>query len=758
MKSSQIPLVDPPGEIVPADELRIPRARMFVRFLIDFGKEAFAVLRETRRRDDPTAEIVVVDIEVERPQDLIHDIRRIESIAVLFREADNDPPEILALRSDFPLVPHVFVAEDELPRRLCLYEEPFENEKPNWTPARFLKRLRFWLARTATGTLHADDQPLEPLIQGSPVRLIVPSDLALSNLTDKAGLLDIYRIDAGKHTGLTLTAQWRNPNNPPEVHAVAAVFCCKPQSHGVMRRQPMNLGDLSTLCESAGLNLSAELGAKIREWHVQKPAPTVLRSQLIIILLLPKTRKEGSIVESVEQWAFITPKSSVEDVGIALDVIARSAGVAGYVLGESTVAPEKIEAIPVAALQVIHALARDRAAAMNGIEPFNKKLVAIGMGALGSQIFNNLIRSGFGQWVLIDRDVFLPHNGARHFLGHWAVGHSKVEAMAAIANAIFDGEPIARAIHSDILTPGDRAEEVAEARRTAELILDFSASIAVTRQLAAAENEARAISAFLTPSGDSLVIGAEDAARAIRLDWLEMLHYRAVLNTPSLNSSLRPPKARFRYGNSCRDVSSVLAQDDAAIWAGVASKAIKELVAGGRAALRIYIRQANGNISVVQPDLADVIRVRWMEWTIQFDSTVLNELAGFRLSKLPNETGGILLGNFDTERLICSITGVVPSPKDSSEWPTSYIRGCAGLRQLVEQVENRTFGQITYVGEWHSHPDECSVCPSKDDLQAYRWLTGYMHGEGLPSIMLIIGEERQFCLVSNEPDSISLSA
>ena len=77
MKSSQIPLVDPPGEIVPADELRIPRARMFVRFLIDFGKEAFAVLRETRRRDDPTAEIVVVDIEVERPQDLIHDIRRI---------------------------------------------------------------------------------------------------------------------------------------------------------------------------------------------------------------------------------------------------------------------------------------------------------------------------------------------------------------------------------------------------------------------------------------------------------------------------------------------------------------------------------------------------------------------------------------------------------------------------------------------------------------------------------------------------------
>ena len=124
----------------------------------------------------------------------------------------------------------------------------------------------------------------------------------------------------------------------------------------------------------------------------------------------------------------------------------------------------------------------------------------------------------------------------------------------------------------------------------------------------------------------------------------------------------------------------------------------------------------------------------------------------FRREKLPNETGGILLGNFDAYRRVCSIAEVVPSPQDSSEWPASYIRGCAGLRRVVEDAENRMLGQISYVGEWHSHPDGCGVRPSTDDLKAYAWLTGHMHVEGLPALMLIIGENNIFCLVSDEPE------
>jgi integrative and conjugative element protein (TIGR02256 family) len=237
------------------------------------------------------------------------------------------------------------------------------------------------------------------------------------------------------------------------------------------------------------------------------------------------------------------------------------------------------------------------------------------------------------------------------------------------------------------------------------------------------------------------------------LDWLEMLHYRAVLDEATLRDSLQSPDARLRYGNSCRDVTSVLAQNDAAIWAATSSNAIKQMVQNDSAGLRIYFSKPNGEISLVEPEITPLVAVHWFDWQVQLDAAVLDVLARLRESKLPNETGGILLGNFDTHRRVCSIIHVVPSPKDSSEWPTSYIRGSAGLRQAVEDAEKRTLGQITYVGEWHSHPNNCSVMPSQDDLQAYNWLMSYMHPDGLPSIMVIIGERRTFCVVSDEPKS-----
>jgi hypothetical protein len=110
-----------------------------------------------------------------------------------------------------------------------------------------------------------------------------------------------------------------------------------------------------------------------------------------------------------------------------------------------------------------------------------------------------------------------------------------------------------------------------------------------------------------------------------------------------------------------------------------------------------------------------------------------------------------LLGSFDTHRRICSIIDVIPSPPDSKEWPTSYIRGCEGLAAKVKSVQEQTLGQVNYVGEWHSHPRGASTRPSRDDFTAYGWLVGHMDMESLPAIMMIIGDRQQFRLVSTEP-------
>ena len=66
---------------------------------------------------------------------------------------------------------------------------------------------------------------------------------------------------------------------------------------------------------------------------------------------------------------------------------------------------------------------------------------------------------------------------------------------------------------------------------------------------------------------------------------------------------------------------------------------------------------------------------RRSETEAQDHEALLAKLSSLREPKLPNETGGVLLGSFDVERRILYIADALPSPPDSEEWPTLYIRG-----------------------------------------------------------------------------------
>jgi hypothetical protein len=551
----------PPGEPADAKALRSTKGRAFVDFIQVTGLESFSKLDSVGRTAEPEGDVVVLTVQVERPQKPLHPILREERIAVIFYDSDHTYPEILALRSDFPSVPHTKYREKEFPRSLCLYDQGYENVKLDWTPSRFLHRIRYWLHHTSMGTLHGEDQPLEPLMLASPQRLILPGDYSLSEMKNHSGLFQVFRCASPKHE-ITLIAKRHQVASGAKADSVAAIFMCDEQTHGTIAHQPTNLEQLHDFCLKAGLNLGEQLAAKVKKWLLEKPTREILQCQLIVILLLPKRRRNGAGSETVEQWAFMTI-ATVQDVGISLDVIGKGGGSSAYLIAPPPFKKEKLGAIGIGTLQVLYGLSPSLAAAMNGIKENQSSIFAVGMGALGSQVYNNLIRSGFGRWILVDPDSLLPHNCARHFLGEWAIGQNKAEAMAQIANAALDQPKdsalIGSAIAADFLSPGNDAGTLERAYNKANLVLDFSASVAVSRRCALSKAKARHIGVFLNPSGSSLVITAEDSCRDVRLDWLEMLHYRTVLNEPRLYDNLRPQDARFRYGNSCRDVSLRLA-------------------------------------------------------------------------------------------------------------------------------------------------------------------------------------------------------
>ena len=251
------------------------------------------------------------------------------------------------------------------------------------------------------------------------------------------------------------------------------------------------------------------------------------------------------------------------------------------------------------------------------------------------------------------------------------------------------------------------------------------------------------MSLFLNPRGTDLVLLAEDERRCIQLGHLEMQYYRALLQEPALHDHLRPPDERIRYGQSCRDVTRNLSQELVALAAAIGTRALRLTASSREAAIRIWrVDEETCRVNAISIEPLAGFSVALGEWTLHYDEWVIARLMALRQAKLPNETGGVLVGAFDLERKHVYLVDTVPSPPDSIEWPILYIRGSKGLGPRVEQILKATAQELQYVGEWHSHPDGYTCSPSDDDLTVFTWLTDLMDADGLPSLMIIVGEGR----------------
>lgn len=722
-----------PGEPIEPKEVQLLKAKE-LKDILQSGRLPFVLFYECRRTCH--AEVIVFDVEVELGQRRVHDIHYYERIAVEFYQDDSVLPKTLALRQEFPAVPHINLREQEFPRSLCLFDKPYSELKLHWSPVWFIESIRRWLALTAKGKLHAEDQPLEPLLIGFPWSLVLPFDLLWSESSvEDAKPLTLYSVPRGNNRWTLIVDQANRSIKPDEFKWIATTFHALPQSHGVIRIPPPNLKYLHDLMLTSGINLRQELRGRLNKWHEQHK--DVLDKRLILIITLPKTRTINSQVESTEVRAFLTTKT-IREIGVDIGIWDVYNGKIGLLIDTDN--SKQGEEVNTLMLNCTYEFSRPLAAQLNGLTTEEEiNITAIGVGALGSQLFMNLIRTGYGKWTLIDDDLLQPHNLARHALDGFAVGLPKAEEVAHRANQTIRDEPIATAIVADVLRPGNEREAVNKSLKTAHLILDMSTSVAVSRYLTRdIDSIARRVSLFLNPSGSDLVLLAEDAQRQTSLDLLEMQYYRHLINEPTLRDHLSHPEGRIRYAQSCRDLSSTVPQYLVALHAAIGSHALRAVM--DRQSPTIAIWQADRNdLTVNRINVAPVktFEKYFGNWTLYTDQWLIDKLMEKRLEKLPNETGGVLIGSFDMERKIVYVVETLPS--DSIEWPTSYIRRYQGLTQQISQIKELTAGMLSYVGEWHSHPPNCGCRPSTDDGQAFTWLTEMMGLEGLPPLMIIVG-------------------
>src|SRR5436190_15447558 len=108
------------GTPVNPSSLVLPRARSFAETL-GSGCLDYVKLIECRQLPNPpSAEIVVIEVEVERPQSLANPIQRFERLAIVFQPDDSTYPFAWSLRKSFPRVKHLNFNDFEIPRDFCL--------------------------------------------------------------------------------------------------------------------------------------------------------------------------------------------------------------------------------------------------------------------------------------------------------------------------------------------------------------------------------------------------------------------------------------------------------------------------------------------------------------------------------------------------------------------------------------------------------------------------------------------------------------
>jgi hypothetical protein len=314
--------------------------------------------------------------------------------------------------------------------------------------------------------------------------------------------------------------------------------------------------------------------------------------------------------------------------------------------------------------------------------------------------------------MIVDKDMVFPHNLARHILALDSIGQPKATAVASYANAIIEDCDVS-SIAADVLDTHN--SEITEALYSADVIVDVSTSVAAERMLALdSKSQARRISLFLNPSGICLVMLREDMMRSITLDQLEM-QLNTILAGKDEYADFYKLPSTIAYAISCRDITSRISQDNIALFAAIASKELKKAQVSASASILIWSID-DRSITSDRYDGEQWHSVSCGDWGVTLSDSLLQSIQAKRKERQPNETGGVLIGQYDFSRKIIYVVDMIFSPDDSIEAPMSYIRGCENLPEQIQQIEERTYNSLSYVGEWHSHPGKCTAMSRADDI------------------------------------------
>ena len=685
--------------------------------------------------DATTSEILVVDCKCDGiPTRNRLGLRYRERLGLRFFSDGDRLPEVRALRQEFPCTPHQNHVGKNEPASVCMYFEAWSEVRRTWTPQKHLARIQWWLAETANETLHREDQPVEPIYFDSRFGLVLPANF--ENQAEEADQ--------------ALTTIPRDPGNGKD--PIQCITLTLPKIvHGRIEQFPASLGDLHDQMAFRGAPIVQMMKEKLQEQADVVGINSSSNNFVLLVLRIPIARSHENEPEEVQVKGVIV-HSNIGELGVECGALIPPHDGSKYYRDTAIGAGAPVEKmewrdIAIEPLELLQPFTSRLARLASGLTSCGPRGVLAGVGALGSVIASIWQREAWGQWSYIDPDFLKPHNLARHTGFEFQIGLKKVDVVLQLGDCILQSEPsrgsglYARA--TDFDNPKVRAE-----LESADLVVDATTTLEVPRELAGRDSLKRVASVFVTPSGLDVVLMIEDARRETRIDCLEAQYYRAIINEQWGESHLLGNQKVLPIGAGCRDVSAVISNELISLHGATLARQIRLNFESPETSVRVWRCDAEtGGVSseIVVPK--QVIKKQHNGLRIVWDEGIKHRVRGFRSKELPNETGGVLLGYFDLSNASVYLVDVLPEPPDSQGDRSGFTRGVDGLKDAVRQASERTRGIVGYIGEWHSHPSGSNARPSEADMYQMAHLASELHRDGLPALMLIVGEHEERWLV-----------
>ena len=706
--------------------------------------EAVGTVLETR--DGDHSSLVLLQVLTGRPQDSAVEIVASERVAVEFPHDASGPlgmPMVRPLRVDFPVTGHQHISLPDRPPALCIDERPWSEARLAWGPPELLGRILNWFRRAAMGELHDASQPIDPNLVTSGLRVLISR-----RLLERTAGEPLIGMKKGGGDDLAIISIGDIPKEGVLGGAFSPlVLVVPPEAMTRMRFAPRTLEELSTFLSERGVDLPAKLAEAFVAALDAQPSyrKMLVEGRLIAVVQMPITSGRQANTQTI---AFLADRSLGEiaiDLGVAHACepdpkeparlnVARAIGAAP----SDATAVAGVALLPTDVHLTMDRIAAARFAGTAGEDA--RRVVIVGAGAIGSHLATGLAREGRYRWTVIDPDVVLPHNVARHIAGHGAVFQNKAEVLAVWLADILDDPDVAEALPYDVTNCGAARDEIDAALGDADLIIDATASLTVARYLSDHPCSARRVSAFFNSIGTAAVVLAEPTDRSVTLRDLEAQFLRDIAEVPALEGHYATEPERIAYSGGCGAITSVMPQSRVTVLSGLAAMGIGQIVDSSDGDIRAWSIRPDGTVDchVRVPVAADVVEIDG--WTISLDADVPKEMMALRGQVLPSETGGVLPGMVDIPAKRLYVLRAAAPPSDSVHSPTGFVRGTDGVEAYLEHVRDRTMGQLRYLGEWHSHPSGISVRPSSVDLRQLDWLSATLGMEELPGLMLIAGE------------------